>query len=283
MGLKYDKIAYLIDLAIEEDLGDNHEDITTDNLSTDISRKAVLINKEPVLIAGLDIIEHVYRKFDKNIEVKYMVDDGDYLKQKNIIAEITGNMRSILKGERIMLNFLQRMCGIATKTYKFNKILDNDKIKIADTRKTLPAYRYIDKYSVKVGGGINHRMDLKDMVMIKDNHKAVEGSLKKAFNKIKSRVPMSKKIDVEVDSIYEAEEAAKLGADIIMLDNMSNEEIRDASKMIRNINKNIIIEVSGGVDQGRLRGLAKLDIDVISIGALTHSVDASDISMKIEN
>jgi len=283
MGLKYDKIAHLIDLAIEEDLGSNNEDITTDNLSTDVFKKGILINKEPVLIAGLNIIEYVYKKFEENVEIKYLVEEGDYLKPHNHVAEISGNVGTLLKGERIMLNFLQRMCGIATKTHKFNKILGNKKIKIADTRKTLPGYRYIDKYSVKVGGGLNHRMDLNDMVMIKDNHKALEGNLKKAFNKIKDRVPMSKKIDVEVESIYEAEEAAKLGADIIMLDNMSNEEIKKASKVIRDISKKIIIEVSGGIDQGRLRGLAKLDIDVISIGALTHSVDASDISMKIRN
>ncbi|TYB30334.1 MAG: carboxylating nicotinate-nucleotide diphosphorylase [Candidatus Mcinerneyibacterium aminivorans] len=283
MGLNPDKILHLIDWALKEDLGENLEDITTDNLSADIDQTAVLINKEPLVVAGIKIVEYVYKRIDDRVEIRYMVEDGEYIKNKKTLVEIKGRASSLLKGERIALNFFQRMCGIATKTRDLVKHLNNKNIKIADTRKTVPGYRYIDKYSVRMGGGINHRLNLNDMVMIKDNHKSIEGGLKKAYKKIKNSVPLSKKIDVEVETIYEAEEAAKLGADIIMLDNMTNEQIKKSAKIIRGINENIIIEVSGGIDRNRLRGLTDLDIDVISMGALTHSVSASDISMKISN
>lgn len=267
----------LLNLAYSEDI--NEIDITTNNLiPPNESKTAALIAKENGIIAGLQVAEMVFRKFDPNIEWKAFVNDGCCVNKGDTIAELSGSYCALLSGERIALNFLQRMSGIATLTNKFVKTVEGTNVKILDTRKTLPGYRFLDKYSVRVGGGTNHRIGLYDMVMIKDNHIQVAGGIKNTIEAIRPKIPISIKIEIETSTLEMVKEAIEAGADIIMFDNMSTEVMAKAVKLI---DKRAQTEASGNMSLQRVREVAETGVDFISIGALTHSVQALDISQRV--
>jgi len=267
----------LFELAYAEDIGDG--DITTNNLvPPNEERSAVLIAKEAGVIAGLPIAELVFRRFDKNIVWNVRKTDGSKVNPGDILVEFKGNFRALLTGERKALNFLQRLSGIATYANKCMEAIKGYNVEILDTRKTLPGYRLLDKYAVKMGGASNHRFGLYDMVMIKDNHIQVAGGIQKAVNEVRGRIPKSIKIEVETANLKQVREALEADVDIIMLDNMSSKMMAEAVNII---NKRAKIEASGNMTLKRIRKVAKTGVDYISIGALTHSVKALDISQKI--
>ncbi|MDD4108814.1 MAG: carboxylating nicotinate-nucleotide diphosphorylase [Prolixibacteraceae bacterium] len=269
--------ATLIDLAIAEDIGDG--DITTNNLiPPDTKKTAVLIAKEEGIIAGMPIARMVFQQLDKNIEWNEKLSDGSKVKSGDILVEFKGNYRALLTGERKALNFIQRLSGIATYANKCMKEVRGLKVEILDTRKTLPGYRYLDKYAVRMGGATNHRFGLYDMVMIKNNHIQVAGGITPAVKSIRSKIPADMKIEVETTTIEQVEEALRAGVDIIMLDNMSSKMMKESVKII---NKRAKIEASGNMTMKRIKKVAATGVDYISIGALTHSVKALDISQRI--
>ena len=267
----------LFDLAYAEDIGDG--DITTNNLiDPRENRRAQLVAKEEGVIAGLPVAEMVFKKFDSSLEWNELLPDGSKVKPGDIIAEFKGNYRALLSGERKALNFLQRLSGIATYANRCMKEIEGTNVEILDTRKTLPGYRYLDKYAVRMGGASNHRFGLYDMVMIKDNHIKVAGGITQAVEAIRKRVPKSIKIEVETTNLDQVKEALAADVDIIMLDNMSSSMMKECVKVI---NKRAKIEASGNMTQKRIRKVAHTGVDYISIGALTHSVKALDISQRI--
>lgn len=267
----------LLDMAIKEDIGTG--DITSDTIfPKDHQSEAVIISKEEGVFCGAKIIENCYKILDNSIQTVIHIPDGKNIGPGISVAEIRGSTRNILKGERIVLNFIQRMSGIATMTAGFVKMIEGSKIKILDTRKTLPGHRLLDKYAVKTGGGHNHRMGLYDMVMIKDNHIKAAGSISAAVDIIRKIYGSRFRIEVETTSVSEVSEAISAGADIIMLDNMDVPTIRASTGII---NGKAEIEVSGNITGEKLVELKDLDISYVSIGALTHSVMAFDLSMKI--
>ncbi|PIF05854.1 MAG: nicotinate-nucleotide diphosphorylase (carboxylating) [Draconibacterium sp.] len=269
----------LFDLAYAEDVGDG--DITTNNLIPPLENKtAIFVAKENGVIAGLPVAEMVFKKFDSNIEWNAKVPDGSKVKSGDILVEFTGNYRALLTGERKALNFLQRLSGIATYASKCMKEIEGLNVEILDTRKTLPGYRHLDKYAVRMGGASNHRFGLYDMVMIKDNHIQVAGGIKEAVESIRKNIPKSIKIEVETRTLEDVQEAIDAEVDIIMLDNMSSKIMCEAVKLI---NKRAKIEASGNMTIKRIREVAATGVDYISIGALTHSVKALDISQRIIN
>lgn len=267
----------LFDLAYAEDIGDG--DITTNNLIPEGENKsAILIAKEEGIVAGLPVVEMVFKKFDPNLLWKEKISDGNKVVPGDILAEFTGNYRALLTGERKALNFLQRLSGIATYANKCMKEIEGHNVAILDTRKTLPGYRHLDKYAVRMGGASNHRFGLFDMVMIKDNHIKIAGGIKQAVSAIQVKIPKSIKIEVETTNMEQVQEALDAEVDIIMLDNMSSKMMAEAVKLI---NKRAKIEASGNMTIKRIRKVAATGVDYISIGALTHSVKALDISQRI--
>jgi nicotinate-nucleotide pyrophosphorylase (carboxylating) len=267
----------LFDLAYAEDIGDG--DITTNNLIPPGANKtAILVAKETGIVAGLPVAEMVFKKFDKNVEWNEKVPDGSLVNPGDVLVEFTGNYRALLTGERKALNFLQRLSGIATYAHLCMKEVEGTKVEILDTRKTLPGYRHLDKYAVRMGGASNHRFGLYDMVMIKDNHIQVAGGIRPAVEAIRSKVPKSIKIEVETTDLEKVQEALDADVDIIMLDNMSSKLMAEAVQLIKNRCK---IEASGNMTLKRIRKVAGTGVDYISIGALTHSVKALDISQRI--
>jgi len=267
----------LFDLAYAEDIGDG--DITTNNLvPLDSGKKARLVAKEKGIVAGLPVAEMVFKKFDKNIEWDVKIPDGSKVKPGDVLVEFKGNYRALLTGERKALNFLQRLSGIATYAGKCMKEVEGHDVEILDTRKTLPGYRHLDKYAVRMGGASNHRFGLYDMVMIKDNHIQVAGGIKEAVKAIRSKIPKSIKIEVETTTLQQVKEAIDVDVDIIMLDNMSSQMMKEAVELIRGRAK---IEASGNMTLKRIRKVAATGVNYISIGALTHSVKALDISQRI--
>jgi nicotinate-nucleotide pyrophosphorylase (carboxylating) len=267
----------LFDLAYAEDIGDG--DITTNNLIPPGENKtAVLIAKEEGVIAGLPVAEMVFRKFDPNLTWNEIKPDGSKVIPGDIIAEFKGNYRALLTGERKALNFLQRLSGIATYANLCMQEIEGLDVEILDTRKTLPGYRHLDKYAVRMGGASNHRFGLYDMVMIKDNHIQVAGGIKEAVAAIRKKIPKSIKIEVETSDLQQVQEAIDAKVDIIMLDNMSSAMMIEAVALINNRAK---IEASGNMTLKRIRKVASTGVDYISIGALTHSVKALDISQRI--
>jgi nicotinate-nucleotide pyrophosphorylase (carboxylating) len=253
-------------------------DITTDNLiDADATSHAVLIAKEEGIIAGLDVAERVFKILNSDIKFIRNFNDGDFISKGKIIAEIEGNSRAMLKAERTSLNLLQRLSGIATKTNQFCKKIEGLGASIVDTRKTTPGLRFLEKYAVKAGGGQNHRFCLSDGVLIKDNHIKAAGGIKKAVELARKNVPHTIKIEVETETMEMVQEALDAKADIIMLDNMSLDMMKDAVKLI---NKRAIVEASGNVNLDTVYNIASTGVDIISVGALTHSVKAFDISLK---
>jgi nicotinate-nucleotide pyrophosphorylase (carboxylating) len=269
----------LFDLAYAEDIGDG--DITTNNLIPPGENKtAVLVAKAEGVIAGLPVAEMVFRKFDEDLVWKEIKPDGSLVVPGDVIAEFKGNFRALLTGERKALNFLQRLSGIATYAKLCMNEIEGLDVEILDTRKTIPGYRHLDKYAVRMGGASNHRFGLYDMVMIKDNHIQVAGGIKEAVKAIHRKIPKSIKIEVETSNLKQVQEALDAGVDIIMLDNMSSKMMIEAVALI---NKRAKIEASGNMTLKRIRKVAKTGVNYISIGALTHSVKALDISQRIIN
>jgi len=264
--------------SFQEDIGTG--DITTLSTvpeGTQISGR--FIAKESGIICGIEVARAVFDYADKNIEFSCSFKDGELVKKGDIIGTISGDAASVLKGERLALNLMQRMSGIATNTNEAVKKVEGFKAKIADTRKTTPGLRVFEKYAVKVGGGSNHRFNLADGVLIKDNHIKAAGGITKAIEAAKKNAPHTLKIEVEVETIDQLKEALKAGADIIMLDNMDNETMTEAVKIA---DGRAILEASGNMGEKDLVEVAKTGVDIISIGALTHSVKALDISLKFD-
>jgi nicotinate-nucleotide pyrophosphorylase (carboxylating) len=268
----------LIKLALHEDIGPG--DITTDNLVTaDTQGKGVIIAKQDLIIAGLAVTEQVFHTLDPKIVFDACFSDGQPVTAGSTVVRIDGSLKTLLKGERTALNFLQRLSGIATQTRAYVIAVAGTGVKLVDTRKTAPGWRVLEKHAVRAGGAGNHRMGLFDGVLIKDNHIAVAGGIANAVSAIKKQISHLVKVEVETTSIEEVKEALTAGADIIMLDNMDVDQIRQAVEVI---NKRALVEISGGVTREKLKYLARTGVDLISIGALTHSAVAVDLSMRIE-
>jgi len=273
-NIQIDKI---IKQALLEDIGTG--DITTDSIIPyDLKTKGIIKTKEEGVIAGLNIANLVFKKLDSNIIFQEKIKDGAKVSRNKILAEITGPARTILKGERVALNFLQRMSGIATITSKFCQEVKDFPVRIVDTRKTTPGLRILEKYAVRMGGGCNHRFGLYDAVLIKDNHIAVAGGIKSAVNSVRKQISHTVKIEVEVENLSQLQEALEIKVDIIMLDNMNLDTMREAVKIVKS---KALIEASGGITLENVREIAQTGVDLISIGALTHSVKSLDISMEI--
>ncbi len=267
----------LIDLAIAEDIGSG--DITTDSLvPSDLAGKAVILAKEPLVLAGLETARQVFARFDGQTVFETTKADGDQVETNETFINLEGRLAALLKAERIALNFLQRLSGIATHVRAYVDAMGDSPIRLVDTRKTTPGWRVLEKYAVRMGGGANHRMGLYDGVLIKDNHIAACGGVKPAIERARQDISHLIKIEVEVSSLEEARQAIEAGAEVIMLDNMSLAEIRQAKAMI---GQSALVEVSGNVTMDRLKELAETNVDLISIGALTHAARSVDISMRI--
>ncbi len=278
-GLHSGAIDHLIDLAIAEDIGPG--DITTSHLPDPLARgRGEIVAKEPVVVAGLEIAKRVFEKFEPEVVFLPKFKDGDAVRAKEVMAEISGTMQTLLSGERIALNFLQRLSGIATNVRSYVEKLKDAKIRLVDTRKTVPGWRVLDKYAVRVGGAYNHRMGLYDGVLIKDNHIAAFGGIRNAVAHIRNQVSHLIKIEIETSNLDEVSQALDAGADVIMLDNMEIEEIRSAVDLI---NGRAVVEVSGQVGKGDLQGLAETGVDIVSVGALIHGAVFMDISMRISS
>jgi len=263
--------------AINEDVGSG--DLSTDLLIPKESTvRAKIVAKDYGVVAGLLVAEKVFKQLDPELNWKPRRKDGAQIKRGEIIVEFEGSYRAILTGERSALNFLQRMSGIATRTSKFVNAVKDYKTEILDTRKTLPGFRMLDKYSVQVGGGTNHRIGLYDMVMLKENHIRVAGGIIPAVQQVRKGLAEGIKVEVETTTLDEVKQALDALADIIMLDNMSNEEMLEAVKLIAGKAK---VEASGSVTLARAKTIAALGVDYISVGALTHSVEALDLSQQI--
>jgi len=267
----------LIDLAIAEDIGSG--DITTDSLvQPEHTGSAVIVAKEPLMLAGLGIAREVFRRFDDETRFEPNHGEGDMVEAGQILVKLEGRLSALLKGERTSLNFLQRMSGIATHVRAYMDLLGDASVRLVDTRKTVPGWRVLEKYAVRVGGASNHRMGLFDGVLIKDNHIAACGGIATAIRRARERVSHLVKIEIEVSSLEEVRQALEAGADIIMLDNMTTDEVRQA---VSDIGGKALVELSGNVTVETLRPLAGTGVDIISIGALTHAARAVDISMVI--
>ncbi|MHB8930977.1 MAG: carboxylating nicotinate-nucleotide diphosphorylase [Melioribacteraceae bacterium] len=279
MKLNRKELDRIISEALREDIGSG--DVTTDLIvpSTTVS-EAFMIAKEDGILAGLPIAKTVFKKLDKKIFWKNLVKEGEHISAGTEIVRLKGSYRSLLTGERTALNFLQRISGIATTTSKYVEKLEGLKTVILDTRKTAPGLRMLDKYGVKIGGGTNHRIGLYDMVLIKDNHIKAAGGIFEAVIQIKNNLTGKMKIEVEVTNLAEVEIAMNAGADILMLDNMSIKQMNEAVKLI---DGKVKVEASGGVNLNTVRAIAETGVDFISVGALTHSVKALDISMNFKN
>ncbi len=283
MSIKQALVDNLINLALSEDIGPG--DITTNILIPEGEKgEAYVITKEDMVLSGIDVFKKVFQIISSqrsgvSSRFNEKFKDGERVKKGKIIIEIRGNMRILLSGERTALNFLQRMSGIAALTKSFVDAVKGFKAKIIDTRKTTPGLRILEKYAVRCGGGLNHRFGLYDGILIKDNHIKAAGGVIKAVKKLRNNTPHLMKIEVEAKNMKEVRDAIKSGADVIMLDNMDMPAIK---KAVRLINKKALIEVSGGVNLENAAGIAETGVDYISIGALTHSAKAVDMSMEIK-
>ena len=266
----------LIDQALKEDIGTG--DLSTRILPEDLTGLAKLYAKQEGVVAGLALVEQVFQRVDPRIEVHRFANDGDIVKVGGVVLELVGPFSSILQGERTALNFLQHLSGIATATKRAVDQVAGLSVNIVDTRKTLPGWRALQKYAVRVGGGQNHRFGLYDAVMLKDNHLAAVGGITEAVERIRAQIGHMIKIEVECESIEQVKEAVTCGVDVIMLDNMGINEMRDA---VQYIDHRAIVEASGGMKEERLRAVAETGVDLISLGALTNSVTALDFSLDL--
>ncbi len=273
------KIKKVILEALKEDIGAG--DITTRAIvKKNLRGHAEAIAKEEVIVAGIDVFKKTFLLIDKDLKFRAFAKDGKTVRKGEILARLEGSLASILQAERVALNLFQRMCGIATQTNKYVKAVKGTKAKILDTRKTVPGLRLLDKMAVKTGGGFNHRMGLYDAVLIKDNHIAAAGSITKAVKDQKKALNKKIKIEVETKNLDDVKEALESGADIIMLDNMGIAEMKMAVKIV---GKRALLEASGNVNLKRVAKIAGVGVDLISVGEITHSARATDISLKIRN
>jgi len=271
----------LVRLALNEDVrtGD-YTSLWT--LPAEQIQTAKLIAKEDGVVAGLAIIELVFEELGGKVKIETYVQDGDPVKVGTQIANITGETKTLLSGERVMLNFLQQLSGVATITNKFASALKGGKTKVLDTRKTIPGFRTLQKYAVLAGGGSNHRMGLWDMVLVKDNHIAGAGGVLQALEAVKKHNSQNLKVEIEVENLEQLKSLLGLGVNRIMLDNMSDDLMREAVRIVRESGDPVELEASGNMTLERVKELANVGLDFISVGALTHSVKALDISMRIK-
>ena len=266
----------LIRMALQEDI--TSEDVSTNAVMPTATRGTVdLIAKEDGVIAGLDIYARVFTILDEKTEIDLHCKDGDEVKKGELMATLTGDIRVLLSGERVALNYLQRMSGIATYTRQVAKLLEGSKVTLLDTRKTTPNCRVFEKYAVRVGGGCNHRYNLSDGVLLKDNHIGAAGSITKAITMAKEYAPFVRKIEIEVETLEQVKEAVEAGADIIMLDNMTPEVMKQAVELI---DGRAQTECSGNITKENIARIREIGVDFVSSGALTHSAPILDISMK---
>jgi len=270
----------LIRLALDEDVRTG--DVTSLwTLPAQQTQTATLIAKEKGIIAGLPVIPIVFEELKGNAEINFNVEDGAQVKAGDKIATLTGETKTLLSGERVMLNFLQQLSGVATITDKFTQILAGTKTKVLDTRKTIPGFRTLQKYAVLVGGGSNHRMGLWDMVLVKDNHVAAAGGVLEAWNAVKKQNAQNLKVEIEVENLEQLKSLLNLGVNRIMLDNMDNQTMREAVRIVKESGDPVELEASGNMTLERVKEIANIGLDFISVGALTHSVKSLDISMRV--
>ena len=266
----------LIRMALQEDI--TSEDVSTNAvMPTEVKGTVDLIAKEDGIIAGLDVYARVFQMLDEKTEIDFKCKDGDEVKKGELMATLTGDIRVLLSGERVALNYLQRMSGIATYTRQVAKLLEGSKVTLLDTRKTTPNCRVFEKYAVRVGGGCNHRDNLSDGVLLKDNHIGAAGSITKAITMAKEYAPFVRKIEIEVETLEQVKEAVEAGADIIMLDNMTPEVMKQAVELI---DGRAQTECSGNITKENIARIREIGVDFVSSGALTHSAPILDISMK---
>lgn len=266
----------LIRMALQEDI--TSEDVSTNAvMPTEVKGTVDLIAKEDGIIAGLDVYARVFQMLDEKTEIDFKCKDGDEVKKGELMATLTGDIRVLLSGERVALNYLQRMSGIATYTRQVAKLLEGSKVTLLDTRKTTPNCRVFEKYAVRVGGGCNHRYNLSDGVLLKDNHIGAAGSITKAIIMAKEYAPFVRKIEIEVETLEQVKEAVEAGADIIMLDNMTPEVMKQAVELI---DGRAQTECSGNITKENIARIREIGVDFVSSGALTHSAPILDISMK---
>jgi len=276
------QVELIVNNAIAEDLASG--DVTTEALIRPAleGRASILVKKDGVL-AGIDVAKEVFRQVDSSLRFKALVRDGARVRKGQVVTTIQGKVASILKAERTALNFLQHLSGIATETARYVDAVSGTTAVVTDTRKTIPGLRLLEKYAVRAGGGHNHRLNLGDGILIKDNHLAALGSsgveLGQAVKKARKSAPSKMKVEVEVESVGQAREALSAGADIIMLDNMKLQDMRRVVKMVKG---RALLEASGGITLDNVRSVAETGVDLISVGALTHSAKALDISLELE-
>ena len=275
-------IRSIVERALAEDLGPG--DITTDSLiPPELRGAASIMAKAPGVIAGLEVALEVFRLADSSVQARILAPDGSDVTPGDVIAEMEGSVAGILKGERVALNFLQRLSGIATETSSYVRAVSNTRARIIDTRKTTPGLRELEKYAIRVGGGHNHRFNLADGVLIKDNHiaalRAQELNLRDIIERARANAPHTLRIEVEVETVEEAREALDARADIILLDNMPLDAMREVVALAEG---RCLLEASGGVNLETVRAVAETGVDLISVGALTHSVRALDISLDMQ-
>jgi len=268
--------------ALAEDLASG--DITTDSLvQSDLEGKASILVKRDGVLVGIDVAKEVFGQVDPSLHFKALVKDGAKVRKGDVVATVEGKVASILKAERTALNFLQHLSGIATETARYVDAVSGTKAIITDTRKTIPGLRLLEKYGVRAGGGRNHRLNLGDGVLIKDNHLVALRSsgvgLGEAVKQARKRAPRAMKVEVEVESVKQAQEALAAGADIIMLDNMN---VKDMRRVVKLVQGRALLEASGGITLDNVRSVAEAGVDLISVGALTHSAKALDISLEVE-
>ena len=273
MQLQADK---LIRMALEEDI--TSEDVSTNAvMPTKVQGTVDLIAKEDGVIAGMDVYARVFKLLDEDTEIEMFCHDGDEVREGDLMAKVTGDIRVLLSGERVALNYLQRMSGIATYTRSVAKLLEGSGVTLLDTRKTTPNCRVFEKYAVRVGGGCNHRYNLSDGVLLKDNHIGAAGSITKAIQMAKAYAPFVRKIEIETETLEQVAEAVEAGADIIMLDNMTPEVMKQAVALI---DGRAQTECSGNITKENIARICEIGVDFVSSGALTHSAPILDIPMK---
>ena len=280
--IDFTRLDILIDLAIDEDILDIGDTTSKSVIPDDVTAVASFKVKEDCVIAGLPVAKRVFEKIDADIQFKASVNEGDFLESGTVFAEMRGNAQALLTAERTALNFMQRLSGVATASKKYADATGDSKTVVLDTRKTTPGWRNLEKYAVAVGGATNHRIGLYDRVMIKDNHRELAGlegekSITRSVERARAMYPKLE-IEVEADTLDEVKEAIQAGADYILLDNMTNEQMSEAVAMNDGKSK---LEASGGITLERIPSISTIGVDFISVGALTHSVKSADISMEI--
>jgi nicotinate-nucleotide pyrophosphorylase (carboxylating) len=274
----FHQVKQLIQASIEEDLG--RGDVTTEaTIAEQVISRARLITKQEIVLAGMEVFIEVHTVLDKAVHIKALHNDGDLLAAGTVIAELEGPARALLAGERVALNFLQRLSGIATLTRRYVDAVSGYNVEIVDTRKTTPGWRVLEKYAVRVGGGKNHRHDLGDGVLIKDNHIVAAGGIKRAVEMARKYSHHLLKIEVEVETLAQVEEALQAGAEVIMLDNMSPTLLAEGVKLIGG---RALVEASGGISLESILDVARTGVDLISVGKLTHSAAAVDIHVEFD-